>query len=248
MIEIIHTTAQYLASAAISFIPKKEDDSHTNLKWTNHTLETHPFLNGDKLGLNYEHFSLEWIHHNGNKEHLFLNNLTHKDIIEWIAQVSANNGIESTYSYNIHYELPYKKVSDTTRFKITNQDELNRLMRNRDLAQHVISSVLKSHNYESSIRIWPHHFDTGALVTINSRFSIGLGMSIPDSLIDDFYFYISGYSGHNPVDIDLLNSINKESYYNNGWQGFAKPVSELNEHSAIDFFQAAINTYLNTVK
>lgn len=31
----MHLASQYLAAAAISFVPKKDDDSHTNLGWSN---------------------------------------------------------------------------------------------------------------------------------------------------------------------------------------------------------------------
>lgn len=244
----MHIAAQYLATAAISFIDHKDDDSHTNLGWRNHTLETHKFPNGDTLGLNYETFSLEWTHHNGNKEYHILNETTHLEVVDWISETSKNNGINKTYNYNLHYDLPYDEISNSTRFKLTNQNDLNVLISNRDLAQNVISNVLKSNNYKSLIRIWPHHFDTGAFINISETLSIGLGMSIPDSLIDDFYFYISGYNGQNPIDIELSNSINKETYYNNGWQGFANSISELDEHAAIDFCQVAINTYLNSIK
>ncbi|WP_298892350.1 hypothetical protein [uncultured Psychroserpens sp.] len=248
MTSTLHLAAQYLATAAISFITKKEDDSHTNLGWKNHSLETHKFPNGDKLGLSYESFSLEWIHSNGNKEHFLLNKTTHKDIINWIIQTSKNNGIEMPYQYELHYELPYNQVSDGTSFEITNSENLHVLIQQRDLAQKVISTILKSNDFESPIRIWPHHFDTGAFVNISDQLSIGLGMAMPDTLIDSFYFYVSGYNGHQPIDIALTNSTNKGSYYSNGWQGFAMSINELDEHSAIEFCQVAINTYENTIK
>lgn len=246
MEEIMHITAQYLATAAISFLPKKEDDSHTNLGWINHTLETHPFENGDKLALNYENFSLEWIQSNGNKERLFLNKLKHKDIIHWIAQVSINNDIEKTYSYAMHYDLPYKKILDTTRFELTNQNDLNQLIKNRDLAQHVISSILKSSNFKSSIRIWPHHFDTGTYVNVNDQLSIGIGMAIPDSLINDFYFYVSGYRGGDAIKIKSDINLTHGNYYHENWQGFALPLQGIDEAIASDFCQLAIDTYLAT--
>ncbi|WP_298900275.1 hypothetical protein [uncultured Psychroserpens sp.] len=244
----MHLAAQYLATAAISFIPKKDDDSHTNLGWVNHALETHPFPNGDKLGLNYEHFSLEWKYSNGNTEHLLLNNLKHKEIVEWISQMAAKNDLRNSYAYNLHYELPYPPISETTSFAITNQNELNHLIKNRDLAQYVISNVLEANHYKSPIRIWPHHFDTGAFINVTEKRSIGLGMATPDTIINDYYFYISGYNGHQPIDVTITNSSTKKTYYNDGWQGFAMSISELDKSSAIDFCQTAINTYINSEK
>ena len=246
MISTMHLAAQYLATSAISFIPKKEDDSHTNLGWVNHTLETHHFPNGDKLRLNYNLFSLEWIHRDGHTEHLFLNNQTHKTTIEWLSQVSTRSQLVQKYAYDKHYQLPYDPISEDTRFKIPQQDELNQMIKVRDLAQSVISNVLDTNNYKSAIRIWPHHFDTGAFINITNELSIGLGMAIPDSIINDYYFYISGYNGHKPIKIEV-NSSNNKTYYDNGWQGFAMPASDLNHASAIDFCQTAINSYINSI-
>ena len=239
----MHKVAQYLATAAISFIQKKEDDSHTNLGWANHTLETHQFSNGDKLGLNYENFSLEWTHYNGNKQHLLLDKTTHKEIKDWISETSTNNGIETPYKYNLHYELPYDEVTDATSFKLTNQEDINVLIEQRDLAQQVFDSILKSNAFDSTIRIWPHHFDTGAFVIINSQLSIGLGMAIPDELINDFYFYISGYNGHESINIESVKDLKHGAYYSNGWKGFALPVDGIDKDIAISFCQEAISKY-----
>ena len=244
MITTVHTVAQYLATAAISFIEKKDDDSHTNLGWADHVLETHPFPNGDALGLNYDNFSLEWKHQNGNKEHLLLNNKTHKEIVDWISKTSETNGLKKAYSYSLHYQLPYPKVDDTTTFNLTSQDDLNRLIHHRDLAQYVIETILKSGSYESAVRIWPHHFDTGAFFSVNNKLEIGIGMAIPDSLIDDFYFYVSGYKGHNAVDLPTNSSLEIGTYFNDGWKGFALPIKEVDEKLAVDFYQLAINAYL----
>ena len=244
MKKTMHLAAQYLATAAISFIEKKADDSHTNLGWVNHNLETHTFPNGDKLGLNYENFALEWITQNGNKEHFLLDGTTHKDIVDWIYLTSLNNCIVKPYNYNLHYEIPYNTIEDTYQFQLTQQNELNQLIKNRDLAQSVILNVLQSNSYKSPVRIWPHHFDTGAFFNIDDNLSIGIGMAIPDTLVNEFYFYISGYNGHNPIDI--INPTSHKNYYSNGWKGFALSISNLKEQTAIDFCQTAINTYINS--
>ena len=248
MEKTMHIAAQYLATSAISFIAKKNDDSHTNLGWVNHIMETHPFNNGDKLGLNYEHFSLEWIKGNGIKEQLLLNNRTHTDIVEWIAKTSTNNTVDKPYSYDLHYDLPYQKILVSARFKVTSTNEIDTLIRNRDLAQKVILKILTTNNYESPIRIWPHHFDTGAFVKVNEELSIGLGMASPDAIVDDFYFYISGYKNQKAIDIAVPQDINKETYYKNDFKGFALAVSGLDEDSATNFCQAAIGNYLNSIK
>jgi hypothetical protein len=63
--ETLHLAAQYLATAAKSFIKTKEDDSHINLGWNSDEkrLETHDLSNdGLRLALNYLEYSLDFIH------------------------------------------------------------------------------------------------------------------------------------------------------------------------------------------
>ena len=47
----------------------------------------------------------------------------------------------------------------------------------------------------SEARIWPHHFDIGALITLSAdgQQSIGLGMTPGDTHFDQPYFYCSPY-------------------------------------------------------
>lgn len=242
----MHLAAQYLATAAISFIDKKEDDSHTNLGWVNHTLETHEFPNGDKLGLNYESFSLEWLRPDGSKKELHLDQTTHKEIKDWISENSSRYGIKKTYRYQLHYELPYHTVTDESRYQLKSREDLQTLIEQRDLAQQVFSSVLRTNAFESPIRIWTHHFDTGAFVVVHDNLSIGMGMAIPDDLINNFYFYISGYQGHANIDVKVSNLAIKDDYYKKGYQGFAKSINGLSEPSAIEFCEAAIDAYLHS--
>ena len=244
MIETLHIAAQYLATAAISFIEKKDDDSHTNLGWKNHSLVTHAFPNGDALRLNYKTYALEWQHNNGAIDSWPLDEKTHQQTLAWLTSKAASSEMANAYSYNLHYDLPYPKIVGDTVFKLNSQEEIDKLMAQRDLAQASLETVLKSGDYQSSIRIWPHHFDTGAFVTTNAGLGIGLGMAIPDTLINDFYLYVSAYKGHDAVELPSDTTIGLGRYYNNSWKGFALPVSRLSEQEAISFFSEAMACYL----
>jgi hypothetical protein len=75
--------------------------------------------------------------------------------------------------------------------------------------------------------------------------AIGLGMAIPDSMINDFYFYISGYKGNDAIELPLSLEINKGNYYNDGWKGIALPASGVSLDEATVFYKQSINQYLN---
>lgn len=82
----MHLAAQYLAAAGINFVPKKEDDSHTNLGFSieKQRLETHPLSeNGDLLSLDYNSFSLQWDSQN-DVERLLLDGVRHETVLHWL--------------------------------------------------------------------------------------------------------------------------------------------------------------------
>ena len=85
-------------------------------------------------------------------------------------------------------------------------------------------------------------------MTLNSKLSIGLGMAIPDELISDFYFYVSGYNGHDSIKLDSTYDLKYGAYYNNGWKGFALPVNGIDKDIATSFCQEAINNYIEVSK
>jgi hypothetical protein len=95
-----------------------------------------------------------------------------------------------------------------------------------------------------SVRVWPHHFDSGAFYMANENLGIGLGMAIPDSMINDFYLYVSAYHGHSFVELSKKIEISKGTYYNQGWKGFALPLHGITKEDANSFFSESINIYI----
>lgn len=241
MVETFHIAAQYLTTIAISFLDKKDDDSHTNLGWKNGRLHTHSLgeLNC-RLSLDYASFSLIWSNDIGFDERLELNEKKHTEIVHWIRQTSLKAKQNLVYEYNLHFELPYKEVSDEFVFKKPSEDSIQELIQKRNLVQKALENTLEK---EISIRVWPHHFDTGAFFMANEELGIGLGMAIPDTMIDDFYLYVSGYKGHDAVELPSTISLKKGRYYSEGWKGFALPVSGITEAEATAFYSEAIDQY-----
>lgn len=242
----IHLAAQYLAAAGISFVDPKEDDSHTNLGYDlqKNEIYTHPLSPaGDYLSLVLTDFSLHWNGPSGSSNYN-LQNSSHKDALAWIMMVSDKPEIRGEYQYRFHYTLPYD-ISDDYIFHATAEDLL-RESQMRTMARIVISSVLQIHAMESEIRIWPHHFDTGALAVPpgKEQISIGLGLAIPDSLIDSYYFYISAYEGHNAIDTTSFDELVNGQWLNNGFKGAALDAADRKEHQVIDFYKEAIKTFL----
>ena len=57
----------------------------------------------------------------------------------------------------------------------------------------VIDDIASREPAMSDARIWPHHFDLGALLPIGDGRAIGLGLSPGDGAYDEPYFYTSPY-------------------------------------------------------
>ena len=242
----IHLAAQYLAAAGISFLEKRDDDSHTNLGYSpsDHQIRTWP-LNPSKdcLALDLKDFSLKWISETVSAS-FGLDGNYHAQVLSWIRDISQRSGIDKAYEYKFHYKLPYDIDKD---FKFKRNNEILALERKqRSLAQKTIQAVLSEYKLESEIRVWPHHFDTGALASVanNNDLTIGLGLAIPDSLVDQHYFYISGNRGHENIDPGQFEPLSQGKWISDGFKGGILASENVDEANVIDFFKQAIRSYL----
>lgn len=239
----MHLAAQYLAAAGINFVPKKEDDSHTNLGFSilKRSLETHPLSEkGDTLSLSYASFSLQWSSPN-NTESLALDGVSHQAILQWINNLSERF-LGEAYSYGFHYELPYE-ITDDHVFELSDSKRLAELKQLRILAQSALKETLASTKLESPIRVWPHHFDSGAFVRLNEQVSLGFGMAIPDSVCNEYYFYISGYRGHDPIAPDSFLPLSKGEWKNDTFVGGVLAAENVALSDVVSFFEEAIAQY-----
>ncbi|MEO0900504.1 MAG: hypothetical protein AAFY00_00290 [Bacteroidota bacterium] len=241
----LHLAAQYLATTGISFLEKRNDDSHTNLAFSNteKRLETWPLDdNGSKLCLHYPSFSLQWV--SNETQSLPLDGKSHHDVITWLKEVSTSLDSSKAYEYKLHYELPYS-LSNNETFKLNNFQKIEELIQLRTLSNTVLSKVLTKNNLTSDIRIWPHHFDTGAFSSLgeDSETAVGMGLTVPDTLVDDYYFYISGYLGHTGLDTSTFAALTKGQWLNDGFKGAVLPISGSTEEDVLAFFNEAIQAY-----
>ncbi|NND62454.1 MAG: hypothetical protein HKN48_04610 [Flavobacteriaceae bacterium] len=248
MVKMMHLASQYLATAGKCFLEKKDDDSHTNLGFDidSMRLSTHPFNeNGEILCLNYHRFSLEWMDDSGVEEFL-LNEMPHAATIDWLKHISEVK-LNKPYTYDLHYDLPYEIDANFT-FKLTSSDELKKLIDLRILAEKVLKAVVNEEKIDSTIRIWPHHFDTGAYGPLpeNSKISVGMGLAIPDSVCDDHYFYVSGYKEGDSIDVSKFNKLEIGDWKSDGFNGGVLSAKNTHLEQAIQFFETAIAQFRNS--
>ncbi|MDO6518224.1 hypothetical protein [Zobellia uliginosa] len=242
MEKMMHLAAQYLAAAGISFVGKKADDSHTNLGWSidEQRLETHPLsTDGDVLALSYNTFSLAWNSPKNNAS-FALDGKTHEQVLEWLTN-SADAFLGKKYTYDFHYDLPYS-IDDSFTFKL-HASKLKELAGLRTLAQSGLEKTLAENGLVSDIRIWPHHFDSGAYVSMTDDLALGFGLAVPDTMVTEHYFYISGYKGHDGIETSNFDSLSMGEWKNEGFKGAVLPATKINKEQVVQFFTEAINTY-----
>lgn len=239
----MHLAAQYLAAAGINFVPQKEDDSHTNLGFSipKKSLETHPLSEkGDTLSLRYDSFGLQW-NSLEKTESLLLDGTSHQSVVQWLNDMSERS-LDKAYSYRFHYELPYE-ITDEYVFELSDIERLAELTQLRILAQSALEETLASTKLESAIRIWPHHFDTGAYASLNEHVAVGFGMAIPDDVCDEHYFYVSGYKGHDAIVPDGFSALTRGEWKSSGLTGAVLPARNIGLPDALLFFKEAIENY-----
>ncbi|MBO0322667.1 hypothetical protein J0X14_10195 [Muricauda sp. CAU 1633] len=245
MLQQFHLASQYLAMAGKSFLEHLEDDSHTNMGFstTEKSLLTWPLDDsGTQLGLNYTTFALDW--KSGNPQSFSLEGKTHQEVLDWLHSMAQGTNFSKPYEYQLHYGLPYA-MDELKTYYWHSKDEVEELVRLRTLAQNVLSTFLQEEALESEIRVWPHHFDTGAFAHLHdgSGKSIGLGLAIPDNMVDDFYFYISGYRGNTSLRTWAFPPLSHGKWHNNGFKGAILPASNVTEEIGLQFFREALLAY-----
>ena len=135
----MYLLAQYLAAAGISFLKKKDDDSHSNLGFSieNNSMYSRPLNDyGDNLSVDFEKFTLDW-NSNGVSTSLRLDGTTHAEILKWIEKMAAKASMKAPYTYSFHYDFPYQ-IKDNFVFKLLDANRLRELLNLRILAQSVL--------------------------------------------------------------------------------------------------------------
>lgn len=242
----MHIAAQYLAAAGISFLDKQPDDSHTNVGFSPELRIMYSRSLGDgdlKLQLSYDRFALEWTQEGVVRNALTLEGKSHQQVLTWLAEISREIGLQKPYVYRFHYELPYAVEADFT-FR-RNPSEIDRLAEMRITAHQAVSDLIDHQDIASEVRIWPHHFDTGAYGSLSgtSGISIGLGLAIPDSVSASHYYYVSGYDDHGIISPEGWDDLPLGSWHAGTYKGAVLPVQSWNREQIDNFLNAAVDAF-----
>ena len=236
----MHVAAQYLAAAGISFLDKKNDDSHTNLGWDgiNYRLTTHAFDKSSfRVGLNIKTGHLEWFKEGVIVSTIDLQKSIHSEVLAWFDDLVEKQAVGRKYCYEFHYELPYAKVSfdDSFSFDKADSQVFGNLL---TIAQNAFEGFLSENGLESPIRVWPHHFDIGIYTKLSEELFMGAGLAIPDALVDDHYYYATGWKSGSAVSTDTFTGLDRGEWRKD-WAGATLPSKGITVEGATRFLNQA---------
>lgn len=237
----IHWLSQIIAKSNRTFVPKKKDDSHTNLYFDciGKRLLGRWFLSPQGnilLSLDLKSMKFQWLN---SRLHIVFETLAlnkemqqmEKDVIEYPNSIT----MDTEYFFNtLHYEIPNYHLNRIQEMMIS-KEELNIWMYYREMANIACQNMLGFLQKESEIRIWPHHFDTGIYAQVDEKRSLGFGLAMEDAMVGQPYYYLAGYNSESEILYKNLFPLSVGRWQNGQhWNGAVLTLNEVSNSSLSD--------------
>jgi hypothetical protein len=193
-----HHAAQLATALGISYLPKKADDSHTNLEWIDalSALASNPVSAHDaiRVGVSASPFGLIVLVNDGPRANLSLDGRTISEAADWVRQHLATFGLDATkYTLAKHYTIPAHAVDTGAPFDASNADAFEQLAAWYGDASIILEEFVARLPHAETVRCWPHHFDIATLIQYAEGKTVSLGMEPGDVYYDQPYYYASTY-------------------------------------------------------
>lgn len=124
------------------------------------------------------------------------------------------------------YDMPTSPIATGERF-IGHLAQLGELARWYDLGQDGLARITAGEKRPTDIRIWPHHFDLGAILYLDptgEHRQIGIGLSPGDGAYAEPYFYVTPH----PLAKDTaFPSLPSGTWRREGWTGAVLTGTEI---------------------
>lgn len=188
----LHYGAWVLASVAHSLLEHEDDDSHTNLgiEGPGELLATRHLRPGsaERCGLRFEDLTLVWLRGDRQIAALPLPGASFADALAWaddVARRERGRGVQRRE----FPDFPASELGAGGTFQ--RGDPVARAEIGRWYANGLAAfEELRAREARlSPSRVWPHHFDLGALLALGAGVSVELGLSPGDDSIAEPYFY-----------------------------------------------------------
>lgn len=264
--EQLHVAVQYLSMAGEFLGERKEDGSHANLGWltVKEKFISRPFGNNNDfiLELSPALMQITFANTKSTKaDSLALRGITQGEGEKWIIEKLKENKIEGAKDYKIKlpYELPAYADFEGKKFKRSPKKAFIGFAKLRTWGDYFINMHKANFELAGPSRTWPHHFDHAAYIPLERSKnkvvtkSISLGLAIHDGIINEPYFYISGWEKNRELDLSKMSDLSSGHWRNDDFKGAVLPALHLaddpNFQNKIDtYFQDSIAQLLELLK
>lgn len=198
--QMLHEICQIIAKFNRTFVPKEDDDSHTNLSFEPLTNRIYGrWVKNENqniiLCLELESFQFELL--NDHFQAMGKVSVDGKNIeqVQAETEIMLNKVFSETKNFSapMHYEIGEQSFLHQP-IKKPEPEEIAEWSHYRNMANQACFSLQNFLQHFSEIRIWPHHFDTGIYIEASSKVGIGFGLAKKDQMAEDAYFYFVPYS------------------------------------------------------
>ena len=250
----LHHLAQVIAKANRSYVPKQEDDSHTNLYYDSvgdrivgRWIST---PQGDGL-LALQLSTLEFLWLDRSLKVRFKVSSVGKDRAEvetLIAEQLSGLDLDPRgFADDLHFEIPEYTWAEE-QIQAIAAKHLDEWRYYRSMANELCHLALAYLQLEQEVRIWPHHFDTGIYAPVSEKLGLGCGLAMEDSLSACAYFYVAGYPLKGSINYNALPPLKAGRWViSEHWKGAILPIKEVGENPQVSlgtFLQGAIDGYI----
>jgi hypothetical protein len=197
----LHWATQLISALPDAAFDRLPDDSQSNLGWVDElgALLSRPLPGGRAAGLLPGSLELLVVDDSGGQvDRLELAGRTLDEGLSWLSTVTALGDSEPHPALR-DYDMPDHPVASGQPFAIDNGAAFAEITRWIAIGHATLDGLRSSHAGWSDVRLWPHHFDLGTIVTLEASGdpsqgrSIGAGMSLGDMWYAEPYFYVNPY-------------------------------------------------------
>jgi hypothetical protein len=256
----LYHASQFLAIIGKNLIPQKPDDSNANIgiiaggligRKVDGSMPFHAFIDIPGFTLNLIDPDMSRI------STIEFEGKTRDEVLGELKNSVNQIGLDGSLLKHIdHYKIEKDHpIMEGASFQKPEEDALRTWHSLFSNARFVIRHVSKGLESADEIRIWPHHFDIGTFIPLNEEGSkaIGMGLAIPDSVVNDFYFYIYGWQKDFNLDMSKFIPLSVGEWKTGDWNGGILTLSDMISHEdqstkASIFLTESINEYLKVLQ
>lgn len=227
-----HHAAQFATAIGISYLPPREDDSHTNLGWDARlgALRSRAAsgLRGPvSIAVQPADLTLHVMRDGTTAATMPLHGRTIAAAADAIRAALEDCGLDGArYTLRRHFGIPRHAVDDGAPFDTSRSETFAELAAWYELASATLEAIAAATPGASEVRTWPHHFDIATLVTLAPGRTTGAGMSPGDESYGEPYFYVNAYPAP-PADRLTMALDGGGHWHMEGWIGAVLPGSRL---------------------